>query len=180
MTLPILETPRLILREVTPEDIPSYKKHFVDYEVIRQLSDQVPWPYPEDGIEYFLNNVINPAQGKDRWMWGIFLKSNTSELIGAVDLWRQSRPENRGFWLGRKFWGQGFMTEACEAVNKCAFEQLGFEKIGFANAVGNTKSRRIKEKTGAKFLGVAPAKFVDPQYTEHELWELTKEDWSKR
>lgn len=178
MTLPVFETDRLILREVTDADIPSYFENFVDYEVIRNLSAAVPWPYPADGVEFFLNS-IRSSLGKDRWMWGIFLKTNPTEMIGAVDLWRQGRPENRGFWLGKKYWGRGIMTEAVLPVNRYAFEVLGFEKLVFANALGNLKSRRIKEKTGAKLLKVAPAKFVDPKFTEHEIWELTKSDWLK-
>jgi RimJ/RimL family protein N-acetyltransferase len=94
-----------------------------------------------------------------------------------VDLWREGKPESRGFWLGRKFWGQGLMTEAVEPVIDHAFDELGFEKLIFSNALGNERSRRIKEKTGARLLGVEPAKFVDPQFTQHELWELEKADW---
>ncbi len=37
----------------------------------------------------------------------------------------------------------------------------------------------MKEKTGARFIDVKPAKFVDPKYTEQEVWELTKSDWEK-
>jgi RimJ/RimL family protein N-acetyltransferase len=54
---------------------------------------------------------------------------------------------------------------------------LGFEKMVLGNALGNDRSRRVKEKTGAKLIGVEPAQFVDPAYTEHELWELTKDAW---
>jgi RimJ/RimL family protein N-acetyltransferase len=62
-------------------------------------------------------------------------------------------------------------------INDYAFNKLGFEKLVFANAVGNLKSRRIKEKTGAKFIGIRPSKYVDPKYKEQEIWELTKKDW---
>lgn len=113
-------------------------------------------------------------------VWGIFLKEAPDELIGAVDLWREGKPEHRGFWLGRKYWGQGFMTEAVEPVMDYAFDELGFDVLIFANAVGNIGSRRIKEKTGARLLRVEPAKFVDPKFTEHEIWELRKEDWKSR
>ncbi len=41
--VPPLETERLLLRGVLESDIPAYEKHFVDYEVIRYLSDAVPW-----------------------------------------------------------------------------------------------------------------------------------------
>lgn len=178
-TLPILSTDRLILKAVTIQDLPAYKKHFVDYKVIQFLSSNVPWPYPEDGVEYFLNNLIFPRQGKDRWCFGIFLKTNPDELIGCVDLWREPVPENRGFWLGKKFWGQGIMTEAVKPIMDYAFDHLGFEKLYFTNAVGNNASRRVKEKSGATYVETRPAKFVSPEFTETELWELTKENWKK-
>lgn len=41
------------------------------------------------------------------------------------------------------------------------------------------KSRRIKEKTGAILTGVRPYGFVDPQLTQAETWELSKESWIK-
>jgi len=177
--LPVLTTERLILRAVTLADAPSYKKHFVDYEVVKFLSAAVPWPYPEDGVEFFLNQLVLPRQGKDRWCFGIFLKSNPSELIGCVDFWREPIPENRGFWLGKKFWGQGLMSEAVKPITDYAFDVLGFEKLIFSNAVENTASRRVKEKSGATYLGKKSAKFVNPEYSETELWELTKENWKK-
>jgi RimJ/RimL family protein N-acetyltransferase len=177
--LPQFYTERLILRAVTIEDAYSYEKNFVDYEVIRHLSATVPWPYPKNGIIDFINNYILPNQGKQHWIWGIFLKQDSEELIGVVDLWRVGRPENRGFWLARKHWGKGLMTEAVFPVMDYAFNELGFDKLVFANAVGNMASRKIKEKTGAKLVDIRPANFVDPQYVEHEIWELTKSDWAR-
>lgn len=177
--IPTLETERLLLKPVTIEDAPAYKKYFVDYEVIQYLSTNVPWPYPENGVEFFLNNLVLPRQGKDRWCFGIFLKTNPSELIGCVDLWREPVPENRGFWLGKKFWGQGIMSEAVRPVMDYAFDHLGFEKLFFTNAVGNSASRRVKEKSGATYIETRPAKFVSSEFNETELWELTKENWKK-
>lgn len=179
-TLPEFKTERLILRGVTQADIPFYQKYFSDYEVINHLSAAVPWPFPENGVQDFLDKFIFPHQGDTQWLWGIFEKQNPSELIGVVHLWREGRPENRGFWLGRPFWGKGYMTEAVEPVMNYAFNELGFEKLIFANAVGNEKSRRVKEKTGARLIDVRPAKFVNPKYTEHEIWELTKSEWQAR
>lgn len=175
--MPTFNTDRIILKPVTDDDIPAYEKYFVDYDVIQHLSAQVPWPYPKNGVKWFFDNVIYPTQGISTWLWGIYLKENPKELIGAVHLWRDGKPENRGFWLGRPFWGKGYMTEAVEPVMNCAFKELGFEKLVFANAVGNIKSRRVKEKTGAKLIRTESAKFVNPNYTEHEIWELTKENW---
>jgi RimJ/RimL family protein N-acetyltransferase len=44
--------------------------------------------------------------------YGDLTKRTTSEIIGIVDLYRKETPENRGFWLGRMYWGKGLMTEA--------------------------------------------------------------------
>ena len=177
--LPEFKTKRLLLRGVEVSDSESYERNFVDYEVIQYLSSQVPWPYPKGGVKDFLQQLILPSQGKDRWTWAIFLKENLNEVIGVVDLWRKGTPENRGFWLAKKHWGKGLMTEAVYPVMNYAFGPLGFEKLVFANAVGNERSRRVKEKTGAKFIGTRPAKFVNPDYTEQEIWELSKKAWLK-
>lgn len=177
--LPVFETERLILRGVRVEDAPSYDRHFIDFEVISQLASTVPWPYPKEGTKPFIEKMILPEQGKDRWVWGIFQRSAPEELIGVVDLWREGKPEHRGFWLGRSYWGMGYMTEAVTPVMDYAFDSLGFDKLVFSNAVGNAKSRRIKEKTGARLVGIRPASFVDPGYTHAETWELTKEDWKR-
>jgi len=177
--LPTFQTERLLLRGIRLEDADAYTKHFVDYAVISHLSPTVPWPYPEGGVFDYLKNRILPQQGKNKWVWGILLRTNPEEIIGGVDLWRDGTPENRGFWLGKQFWGRGIMTEAVTPVMDYAFNELGFEKLIFANARGNTRSRRIKEKTGARLLRTEPAKYVDPAYTEREVWELTKEEWLK-
>ena len=129
----------------------------------------MPWPYPEDGVEWFLNNLVLPRQGKDRWCFEIFLKLNQDELIGCVDLWREAVSENRGLWLGKKFRGHGYMTEAVAPVTNYAFNDLGFLKLYFTNEVWNLASRRVKEKFGATYIETRPAKFVSPEFTHTEL-----------
>lgn len=177
MDIPEFTTERLLLKGVTAADIPAYTQHFVDYDVIRNLASTVPWPYPADGVRDFVMTDILPAQGCDRWVWGLFLRSAPAELVGAVDLWRAGKPEHRGFWLGQKFWGNGYMTEAVAPITDYAFAELGFEELIFENAVDNLRSRRVKEKMGAQFLRTRTASYVDPSFGESELWRLTKEAW---
>ena len=172
-----LKTARLQLRPIVESDVHSYQRHFNNYEVIRYLNAVVPWPYPEDGAQEFYHEVIIPNQGKDRWFWAITRHGQEGELIGTIELSREGCPEHRGFWLAEPFWGNGYMTEAVSAVHDLAFDQLGFSSMIFSNAKGNIASRRVKEKTGAVYLRTEPAKFVDTQFTEREIWELTKESW---
>jgi RimJ/RimL family protein N-acetyltransferase len=174
-----LETERLILRDVLCVDVAAYHNNFVDYAVISELTAAVPWPYPEQGITAFLEK-LRPEQGQTRWVWALYLKTAATDPIGSIDLRRTDKAENRGFWLARRHWGNGLMTEATDAVTGYAFTTLGFETLVLTNALGNTRSRRIKEKAGAVLLRTEPATFVNPDYTHREVWELTKPAWQSR
>jgi hypothetical protein len=112
------KTKRLILKPLSLDDIPSYETHFIDYEVIRHLSAVMPWPYPRNGVSEFFQNVLLPPQGIS---WGLFLNERPTEVIGCLELLRPGTPENRGFWLPRKYWGRGLMTEAVKPVMDFAF-----------------------------------------------------------
>lgn len=175
--LPVFETARLILREITERDAPAYERHFIDYEVMGTMSHEVPWPYPENAVLEHIRTAVIPNQCIDQWFWGVCLKSAPDELIGAIWLKRKGTPSNRGFWLGKRFWRHGIMTEAVKPVTDYAFDVLGFDKLVLTNAVGNAASRRIKEKIGAVFVRTEPANYVNPRYVEREVWELTKESW---
>jgi hypothetical protein len=50
----------------------------------------------------------------------------------------------------------------------------------FVAATGNRRSRRVKEKTGARLVRVEPDRFVNLAYSEREVWELTKAEWRSR
>jgi RimJ/RimL family protein N-acetyltransferase len=174
-----LETERLVLRDVLFVDVAAYHKNFVDYDVVSELNAAIPWPYPADGIPAFLEK-LRPEQEQNRWVWALYLKTDLTDPISSIDLSRGGKSEHRGFWLAKKHWGRGLMTEATDAVTDYAFDILGFETMILSNALGNVRSRRIKEKAGAVFLRTEPAKFVNPDYTHREVWELTKQAWQRR
>jgi|SRR6516164_8465810 ribosomal-protein-alanine N-acetyltransferase len=175
--LPTFETTRLILRDIIERDAPAYERHFIDYEVIGTMSHLVPWPYPKNGVLEYIRNIVIPNQSVDQWFWGICLKAAPEELIGAIWLKRKGTPSNRGFWLGKKFWRQGIMTDAAKPVTDYAFDVLRLDKLALANAVGNPASRRIKERSGAVFVRREPATYVNPGYRGREVWELSKACW---
>lgn len=178
--IPTFETERLILKPSTPADAPAGQKYFNDFEVIKQISGP-PWPYPENGFETQLRNKIMPNQGKTDWNWGLFLKENPFELIGLVSLHKNAE-HNRGFWLGRPFWGRGLMKEALNPIMDYAFSDLGFEKIAIASAAGNKQSIRVREKIVGTYIRTYhhPEKsFLSNTAMKGEIdeWEITKEDW---
>ncbi|HXH30263.1 MAG TPA: GNAT family N-acetyltransferase [Bacteriovoracaceae bacterium] len=177
MTIPTFQTSRLILRGIELSDAPSYQKNFANYDVIQYLSSRVPWPYPENGVELFIKDFVLPNQGKTRWSWGIFLSEQPEEVIGVIEIFNPGIPEHRGFWLSKDHWGKGLMSEAIAPVMNFAYTTLGMESLILSNAVENTRSRRVKERSGATFLYTRPASFSNPQYTHSEYWQLTREVW---
>lgn len=179
MIVPTFTTERLIVRAMVPADVPAYQANFNDWEVIRHLSRKVPWPYPDDGAKCYIEQLVIPLQGQGRWDWGLFLRESPDQLIGSLGLYRPGLPENRGFWLARAHWGKGLMTEAVVPVMDYAFAELGFESMILSNALGNDRSRRVKEKTGAVLVAEGPVEFVDPVYTHAERWRITAEAWKR-
>lgn len=170
-----IETDRLLLRAHTLEDSQSYQKHFATYSVISNMAKNVPWPYPEDGAYNYLKNFILPEQGLTRWDWAITLKENPSEVIGSVGLWKEALPGNRGFWLSEKYWNMGLMSEATAPIIDFAFNELNFKIL--TNAAENKGSRRVKEKSGAVLVSLSTVDYNNPEYSDSEIWVLTKKAW---
>jgi [ribosomal protein S5]-alanine N-acetyltransferase len=179
MKTPTLESPRLILRPVTMADAPAIQRYFSNWEVIQHLSTGVPWPYPDDGAESFLRDVCLPKMAAgDAMVWAIVLKGGPGEAVGLLDY--KERDEgmgHRGFWLATHLHGQGYMTEAVVAFQDYVFLELGIERIIVMNARSNPGSRRIKEKTGARFLEEVeiPHRSGDGI---GQRWEVTREAWA--
>jgi [ribosomal protein S5]-alanine N-acetyltransferase len=175
---PKLSTERLVLRPPAHADIPTWQRYFDDWQVIQQLSTDVPWPYPEDGVAEHWDLRVRPGlQAGTSWHWAITERQRPSVLIGSIDLTPgDTKHGHRGFWLGRPFWGRGYMTEAITAVQDWIFTQTEMPEILVMNARSNSSSRRIKEKTGAEFLRTETAPHNSGD-TETEVWVVRREAW---
>ena len=177
--IPQFETKRLFLKEIQLSHTEDYEKHFASWKIIQYMNPQIPYPYPKGGAKDFLQKEILPHQGRDIWMWGLFLKTNEKELIGSISLRRKGNKGNRGFWLANKYQNKGLITEAIPPVLNYAFNELRFNKMIFVNAIENKASRKIKEKTGCRFIKTRPQKFANNKFKTAEIWELTKKNWIK-
>ena len=179
MKPPILETDRLILRPLRADDADAYFRYFGDWEIVRHLGKGVPWPYTQ---EIATASITRRAENKEALFWAITKKDRgdkSDELIGAIEFFPENEDSQRGFWLGKEFHNQGLITEAAIAVTDYWFDALQRPVLRLRNAVTNPASRRIKEKTGARFIGITKKEYMDPEVTEAEIWEITAEDWRK-
>src|SRR5256885_11990121 len=133
-----LETPRLYLRPLEHADAQQIQLLFPHWEIVRYLASKVPWPYPVDGAYKHIRDMALPAEERgEAWHWTLRLKESSNQLIGSIDL-RVGENENRGFWLGLPWQGQGLMTEACEAVTDFWFDTLKFSVLRAPKAIVNT------------------------------------------
>jgi ribosomal-protein-alanine N-acetyltransferase len=176
--IPTLETPRLILCPLELSDAEQTQVLFPHWEIVCYLRNAVPWPYPPDGAYTYYRDVALPAVARgDEWAWTLRLKGVPHQPIGAISLFR-SETDNRGFWLGLPWQGQGLMTEACDAVTDYWFDILKFPVLRVPKAIANSGSRRISEKQGMRVIAREDRDYVSGRLPS-EIWEITAEEWRR-
>jgi ribosomal-protein-alanine N-acetyltransferase len=176
---PPLETARLLLRPLELADAAQAQVLFAEWEIVRYLNKSVPWPYPPDGALTFYRDVVLPAVERgEAWHWTLRLKSNPSQLIGNIAL-RRDEGENRGFWMGLPWQGQGLMSEACDTVTDYWFNTLNFPLLRVPKAAANIASRRISENQGMRVVAIQERDYVSGRFPS-ETWEITADEWNAR
>jgi len=179
---PTLETARLNLRPIRQSDVGAFKRLFAHWDVVKYLSSSVPWPVPEGDAEAAMADTLAKMARLQRCSWALTLKeAGDDELIGRIDLWADDgvSRDQRGFWLGRDYWGRGLMTEAADRVTDFALVELGWPQLWLCNAEINAASHRVKEKQGAQLVDRTPAKYVYGDGVR-VTWRLTREAWLSR
>jgi [ribosomal protein S5]-alanine N-acetyltransferase len=176
---PALETSSLRLRPLELADAAQVQILFPHWEIVRYLANKVPWPYPPDRAYTFYRDVALPAiQRGEEWHWSLRLKAQPAQVIGTINL-RTRENENRGFWLGLPWQGQGLMSEACEVVTDFWFATLKFPVLRAPKAVVNCASRRISEKQGMRIVATEERDYVSGRLLS-EIWEISAEEWRAR
>lgn len=138
-SLPIIATPRLVLRPLRTSDEADFLALAGDWDVARMTSD-IPHPLLPQHARHWLK----PLDGDVRF--GIELYGR---MIGSAGYFRRrSGAAELGFWLGRDHWGCGFATEAALAVVRHGFETDGHDRFSSAHFVDNPASGRVLAKLG--------------------------------
>jgi len=97
----------------------------------------------------------------------------------------RSGPE-LGYWIGVRYWGKGYATEAARAAIDHAFVELAHDMLSASLRVSNPASRRVLEKCGFQWTGVelrriraiASAAPLDRFRLDRGLWTSLKE-WGR-
>jgi RimJ/RimL family protein N-acetyltransferase len=152
---PTLQTERIILRPLTPEDA-SDMARLAGRREIADRTISIPHPYSvEQARQWIAGQVELFANGKFL-VFGMQLKEQGA-LAGTVGL-REIDAEHSqaelGFWVALELWGQGYATEAARAVVNYGFKQLGLNRVYAHHMVRNPASGRVLAKIGMKREGL--------------------------
>jgi len=143
-----IETTRLALRSWTLSDISPYARIVADAEVMRHIgTGAVQSPRQ---AEEFVRRMM-ALEVKRGWiLWAVELLQSR-ELAGFCGYSTLDGQLDFGWRLARKFWGQGFGTEAARAALRIGVETYSFREIRSVAYTANRGSSRIMEKIGMKF-----------------------------
>jgi RimJ/RimL family protein N-acetyltransferase len=141
-------TERLLLRPGWAEDAPALSRAIADESVVRNLS-RAPWPYALGDAERFLSEPQTPK--RPRLL--VFLR-DCARLIGGVGINDGEGDEAElGYWIARDHWGQGYATEAGQAIVAMADESLRLPALKAAHAIDNPASGKVLDKLGFRPSG---------------------------
>jgi RimJ/RimL family protein N-acetyltransferase len=141
----ILVTPRLTLRPPAMPDAEDITAWLAEWDVARTLS-AVPHPYRLDDAERWIEDVR--GRPKD-----LVFTIHRERLIGVVSI---EKPEGKsadgtprlGYWLGSRWHGHGFMTEAAGCLLGHAFNRHGLSVVCSSVFLDNPASFAVQRKLG--------------------------------
>ena len=86
-----------------------------------------------------------------------------------------------GYWIDEAVAGQGLMPESVVTVLQYAFDTLRLHRVEINIIPRNAASRRVVEKLGLRFEGIAERYLeIDGAWEDHAHYAITAEEWSDR
>jgi RimJ/RimL family protein N-acetyltransferase len=144
-----LQTPRLTLRHWRESDRDAFAELNADPEVMEFF----PSTLTRGQSDALVDQIIEAFARHGCDLWAVEI-TETGEFIGWVGL--HQVPEvmpfapgvEIGWRLARRFWGQGYATEAARACLRHGFVDHELREIVSLTAVVNTRSQRVMERLG--------------------------------
>lgn len=152
MKLPVLKAKRVVVRSVRAADVEAMGLLCGDYDVVKMLS-RVAHPYDfEAGRSYLAQMEVAALNWREAEEIA-FAIDYDGALIGGLSLSRLHHMPVIGYWLGKPFWGLGFMTEAVRVVLSWLFLATDYEMVMATAMTENLGSQAVLKKNGFKLAG---------------------------
>lgn len=177
---PKLETDRLILRQMTLEDVPALFKIWSDPEVTKYINITA---FKEESQAREMIELLNRlAEEKKAIRWAITLKEDQKVIgSGGFNTWLKEEAFRGeiGYDLDRGYWGRGIMTEVLRALISFGFGPMKLNRIEAMVEPENIASIKLLKKNGFWEEGllreyqVSKEKFIDLQ-----IFSLLKREYN--
>ncbi len=143
----ILETDRLYLREMNQSDFKSLGKILQDEETMSAYEGA----FNDIEVQQWLDKQIARYHKWNYGLWAVILK-DTDEMIGQCGLtmqpWKRDEVLEIGYLFQRRYWHNGYATEAVIACKKYAFEVLNADEVCSIIRDSNIASQRVAIRNG--------------------------------
>ena len=180
---PELETKRLVLRELTDEDIPVVFAHFSSEEVAR-YQDAHPTKNTEEAKEIidWGRNLLERRMGV---LWGVFRRED-GFFLGQVNcvfriddnFTMNVHRTEIGFDLTPQYWGKGYMSEAIDGVIPYIFTHTPIDRIEAVIHPENVRSHSVVQRAGFRKEGLLRHYVLwEGEHWDMVLFSLLKRDW---
>ena len=145
----VLETPRLILREITVEDAKVAYELNLDPEVIQYTGDE-PFKSIEEARNFLEGYDHYKKYGFGRWA---VINKSDNEFLGWCGLKYTPFLDEYdiGFRFFKKHWNKGYATEAALACLEAGFTKFEMKMIVGRAMPENKASINVLKKIGLEF-----------------------------
>ena len=151
MTVNVLETERLSLRRLTPDDAPFMLELVTDPSWIEFIGDR-GLKTVEDARAYIVDRYV---AGYERHGFGFYRVAlrDSDEPLGICGLIRRETLDDvdLGFAFLPRHVGRGYATEAAAASLEHGWRDLGLRRVVAITLPANLRSIRVLEKVGLRF-----------------------------
>lgn len=153
---------QIIIRQLLPGDVgDNYLAWMNDPEVTQFLESR--WkPFQHEDLVSFVSSM---RASEVDFLFGVFL-ADTGEHIGNIKIGNINRIHSYadlGLVIGvKRYWGQGYATEAIRLATEYAFTELNLNKLIAQIYAPNVGSQKAFEKAGYRVVG---------RYTRHRFYK---------
>jgi RimJ/RimL family protein N-acetyltransferase len=177
-TLPVITTPRVVLRWISENDIDGLYEIFSDPQVVRYWSSG---PLTNREAAAKMQREIAEGNLSDTMLkWGLALRESDS-VIGTTTLFNLNLDNGRaelGYAMGRAYWGKGYMNEALQALVTHAFEVMNLRRLEADVDPRNASSIRTLERLGFQREGFLRERWhVEGEIQDALFYGLLRREW---
>lgn len=179
---PVLETDRLLIRGFELSDVPAVQELVDDIDIARSTL-HIPHPYTLEMAEEWISAHKENFETGISIEFAIALKK-TGEIIGAVGISSIDAEHEKaeiGYWIGKKYWNNGYCSEAAKRIVQYCFEELKLNRVYALHFSTNPASGKVMKKIGMKKEGVLRQNIKKwDEFVDTPIYSILREEFEQQ